>query len=396
MGLPDFKALKERVGIDDVAYSLGYRINRAAGVGRYIEMIQPDGKGGHIDSIVIRNPNNKVAQYYFRHSRMGGGDVVAFITEKINLFQETGRNKWEIAGKVLRRLANEPVSGIDDSSYLGRSSGRQGFDPERWETQPMTEHLANGMSYLSPRGLSAETLNAFAPHIVRVRDRQSEKFKDFNIGFPYHEPGSDTVVGYEIRGFAKYKIKAAGTNSSTAAWIADLSVNKNPYAIRNVYFGESAYDIMAFYQANKPRIDTETSVFVSIGGSFSDRQIKGIMNHYANAKAVDCFDNDLAGQVYGIRMAGLLDNKSLHLVRTNGGVRLSVEGKDILLPPGKENLTELSRHVRFSGRVRQWKPPSEFKDWNDVVMNKPWKHQLTVSKFQRDENLERRRNGMKR
>lgn len=43
MGLPDFKALKERVGIDDVAYYLGYQVNRQAGVGRFIEMVLPDG-----------------------------------------------------------------------------------------------------------------------------------------------------------------------------------------------------------------------------------------------------------------------------------------------------------------------------------------------------------------
>ena len=391
MGLPNFKALKERVGIDDVAYSLGYRINRAAGIGRYVEMILPDGNGGHSDSIVIRNPHDKAGQYYFRHSRMGGGDVLAFITEKISLFHETGRNKWDIAGKVLRRLANEPVPDMDDCSYLGKITGRKGFEPDRWETQPIAEHLKNGMAFLAPRGISKETLVAFASHIVRIRDRQSENFKDFNIGFPYHEPGNDAVVGYEIRGFAKYKSKAAGTNSSTAAWVVDLSVNKNPYAIKNVYFGESAYDIMAFYQANRLKIDTETSVFVSIGGSFSDRQVKGLMNHFANAKAVDCFDNDLAGQVYGIRMAGLLDNKSLRLVKTNDGLRLTADGKDILLPLGKETLSELSRHVRFSGRVRQWKPPTDFKDWNDVVMNKPWKQQVLATKFQRDENLEQRR-----
>lgn len=396
MGLPDFKALKERVGIDDVAYSLGYRINRAAGIGRYIEMILPDGHGGHTDSIVIRNPSDKAGQYYFRHSRMGGGDVLAFITEKVSLFHESGRNKWEIAGKVLRRLANEPVPDITDNSYLGKIPGRQEFDPERWETQPIAEHMKNGMVYLAPRGISKETLEAFAPHIVRIRDRKSENFKGFNIGFPYREPDGENVVGYEIRGFAKYKIKAAGTNSSTAAWIADLSKIQNPFAIRNVYFAESAYDIMAFYQANKARLDTETSVFVSLGGSFSDRQVKGIMNHYGNARAVDCFDNDLAGQVYGIRMAGLLDNRSLHLVKTDMGIRLSVNGTDILLPTGKENLTELSRHVRFSGRVKQWKPPMEFKDWNDVVMNKPWKPQASVNKFQRDENLQRRRFKTKR
>ena len=34
-----FRDMKERVGIDDVAYSLGYRIDRKAGVGRYIELV---------------------------------------------------------------------------------------------------------------------------------------------------------------------------------------------------------------------------------------------------------------------------------------------------------------------------------------------------------------------
>ena len=395
MGFPDFKALKEKVGIDDVAYSLGYRINRAAGVGRYVEMVLPGGDGGHTDSIVIGSPNDKARQYYFRHSRMGGGDVLAFITENIASFPETGRNKWDVAGKVLRRLANEPVPENEDAAYIGRVVGRQEFDPERWETQPMAEHPANGMSFLAPRGLSRDTLDAFAPFIVRIRDRQSQNFKEFNIGFPYREPGSDEVAGYEIRGFSKYKTKAAGTNSSTAAWVADLSANKNPYAARNVYFSESAYDIMAFYQANKAKLDTGTSVFVSIGGSFSDRQVRGVMDHYANAKAVDCFDNDLAGQVYGIRMAAVLDNKSLRIVRTDDGIHLSVGGKDVLLPPEKATLTELGRHVSLSGRTRQWKPPADFKDWNDVVMHKPWRQQETAGKYQRDERLEERRGGRK-
>ena len=66
MAQPDFKTLKERVGIDDAAYDLGYRVNRQAGVGRFIEMVLPDGSGGHTDSIVISNPKDKAAQYYFR------------------------------------------------------------------------------------------------------------------------------------------------------------------------------------------------------------------------------------------------------------------------------------------------------------------------------------------
>ena len=35
----NFKELKSRVGVDDVAYALGYRLDRQAGVGRYIELV---------------------------------------------------------------------------------------------------------------------------------------------------------------------------------------------------------------------------------------------------------------------------------------------------------------------------------------------------------------------
>ena len=35
----NFKELKSRVGVDDVAYALGYRLDRKAGVGRYIELV---------------------------------------------------------------------------------------------------------------------------------------------------------------------------------------------------------------------------------------------------------------------------------------------------------------------------------------------------------------------
>ena len=199
MAQPDFKTLKERVGIDDAAYDLGYRVNRQAGVGRFIEMVLPDGSGGHTDSIVISNPKDKAAQYYFRHSAPGSGDVVSFIRENIGRFPDGGRNEWDTVGRVLCRLANEPVPEISSGSYLGGRTVRQEFDPARWETQPMTEHLRNGMAFLTPRGFTVDTLKVFAPHIVRIRDRESQTFRDFNIGFPYREPGgTETVVMHTV------------------------------------------------------------------------------------------------------------------------------------------------------------------------------------------------------
>ena len=393
MGLPDFKALKEKVGIDDIAYSLGYRVNRLAGVGKFVEMCLTDGNGKHIDTIVIRNPKDKAGQSFFRHNAMGKGDVINFIKENIDSFHEQGRNQWEKIANILRKFANEPIPDIGDSAYLKKMgyTESQHFDASRYEVQPMAEHLKNGMMYMTPRGFSKETLKTFSPFIVRIKDLKSDRFNDYNIGFPYREPGKDEILGYEIRGYGNFKGKVTGTNSTTAAWIASLSREENPMAVRNVYFAESAYDIMAFYQANAMRIDRETSVFVSIGGTFSDRQVTGIMRHYENANAVDCFDNDLAGRIYGIRMAGLLSGKHLNIVKCDDAVRITLDGKEVAFKEAETNLQEVSRHMGFSSRMRQWKPPEAFKDWNDVIMNKPFIQLTQKDKFERDAALEKRR-----
>jgi hypothetical protein len=398
MGSPDFKALKEKVGVDDVAYSLGYRVNRLAGVGRFIEMCLSDANGKHTDTIVIRNPKDKANQSYFRHNAAGRGDVINFIQENIHSFHEHGRNQWEMIGNILRKLANEPIPDVGDSAYLKKMgySGEQRFDKTRYEVQTMAEHLKNGMMYMAPRGFAKETLKQFAPYFVRIKDLKSEHFNDYNIGFPYREPGKEEVLGYEIRGYGNFKGKVTGTNSTSAAWIVCMSSTDNPLAVRNVYFGESAYDIMAFYQANRSKIDLETSVFVSIGGTFSDRQVTGIMNLYEKANAVDCFDNDLAGHIYGIRMAALLEGRHLNIVKTDDAVRITLDGKEMLFKAEETTLKEVSKHIRVSGRAKQWKPPRAYKDWNDVIMDRPLEQLEIKDKFQRDEALAKRRaNGIK-
>lgn len=393
MARVDFKCLKEKVGIDDIAYSLGYRINKKAGVGKYIEMVLNDERGRHIDTIVIRNPKDKASQSYFRHNGRGGGDAIAFIVENINSFNDGGLNQWDKVGHTLNRLADNPDPDLADGKYLEKMGYKQEpFDPSRYEVQPITEHLKNGMNYMLPRGFSEETVKTFAPYIVRLMDKQSENFKDFNLGFPYRVPGSDEVVGYEIRGYNKFKSKAAGSNSTTAAWIVDMASVENPMAVRNVYFGESAYDIMAFWQANRLRLDKESSVFVSIGGTFSDLQVSTIMKYYERASAVDCFDNDLAGRVYSLRMASVLGDRHLNIVKTDDFVMVNAGGKEIRLSHDEASLSALSKHFRISKRLSLWKPPKTFKDWNDVIMNKPFVQTEEVNKFQRNKALEERRN----
>ena len=392
----NFKDLKTKVGVDDIAYYLGYRLDRSAGVGRYIEMVLPD-TTGHKDKLIIKNPKEKAAQTYFRRNGAKGGDVVSLIRENLNSFHESGRNEWEIIGKVMARFANEPIPDYGDSLYLAKAgySDNRVFDPKLYETKEIGSDLSEVMAFFAQRGINEETVAVFAPFIKQIRDSCHTTYKQFNIGFPYTEADKDKVVGYEIRGFGSFKSKAAGTNSTTGAWIADLSQGGEPVDIRNVYFAESAYDIMAFYQLNHLRLDAAHSVFVSLGGTFSDGQVKGIMSHYPEAKAMDCFDNDLAGRIYGIRMAALLEGIRMNIHKEDSEVKITIGDKNFDIPNDQLSIRELRKHIHIRYNVGEWKAAENYKDWNDQLMGKQLEVVPIENKFARDRNLaDRREKGM--
>lgn len=399
MQQPTFQELKTRVGIDDVAYSLGYQLNRRAGVGRYIELILPDGQNGKLDTIVISHPTQKERQRFFHRNGSSKGDVVTFIGENLSRFNKFGRNQWEVIGKVMADFANMPIMDNADRGY-GNNLGYppQEFNPKRYTGQTVFGNTDYAMGFFSERGITKETVSVFAPHIEVVTDRKN-KFGLPMIGFPYREAGfKDDLLGYELRGEKGFKGKAAGTNSRTAMWIAGIpSALNNPQNVSHVYFAESALDAMSFYQANEKKIDLAHSAFVSVGGALSNGQVNGVMKHFNLAKAVDCFDNDLTGRIYGMRMAGLVDGKRLNIMQVGDNLIISTENKDvnIEMPIGKAGVKELSRHMELSGRVEVWKPPVNYKDWNDVVRGMPLEALQLKTKFQRDEHLGRLRDEMR-
>ena len=394
----NFKDLKEKVGVDDIAYSLGYRLDRSAGVGKFIEMSLPDGRGGYTDTIVIRNPSKKAEQSYFHRNGSGGGDVICLILENVNSFNICGRDKWDTTRRVIAKFANEPIPDYGDGKYLKDAgiSESQVFDPKRWDVLPAESSIHHVMSYFEPRSIKQETVMDFAPYLRRIRDLQSKTYTNYNLGFPYTVPGSDEAVGYEVRGYKGFKTKAPGTNSTTAAWIVDMTDGKNPLDVKNVYFAESGYDIMAFYQFNRLKLDKESSVFVSLGGTFADGQVKGIMRHFKNARPVDCFDNDLAGRIYGIRLVGLMESVNLNLVRTDKFVQVTVDGQQHRMSLEKASAHELASFMDIKSDIGEWKSAKAFKDWNDQVMNRPMVQLPLPNKYQRNEKLaEDRKKGLK-
>ena len=384
-----YTTFKAKVGIDEIASHLGYKLDRRAGVGRYIEMCLRDGAGRKTDSIIISHPNDKSSQTYFHRNGSSGGDVISLIKENLNAFGVAGETEYDIINAVIDKFTGTDYT-FKREYDLAKSASSKVFDSSRYVIEPAAEHFDSIMSYFRQRSIDEETVRVFLPYLVRVTDTKAE-FKYRNLAFPYSQPGSDTIEGCELRGYNGFKMKAEGTNSSTAAWIADFS-DSNAESVRNVYFFESGYDAMAFYQVNKSRIDLPTSVFVSTGGSFSNMQIRKVTDYYAHARYWDCFDNDKAGILYGIRMEALLNRVTLNIVTTDEGAIIEHRGiKTVKISNDKLSLNRVAGEFHLSRHVSVWKAPKGYKDWNDVTMNKSIDALVQKTKFHRNENLRENR-----
>ena len=193
-----------------------------------------------------------------------------------------------------------------------------------------------------------------------------------------------------MRGYGGYKSKAAGSDSSSSAWVADLS-GGNWLVVKNVFFCESAFDAMAFYQMNQNLMKND-SALVSLGGTFSDGQVQGVMKCFPNARPFDCFDNDLAGRIYGLRMLSLLEDIPMRINKVEDVIRIEAKGKTFDLVQGRSFLEQLSEQLNIRYKMGQWLPPKAFKDWNDCLLNQPMDRKLTLSQEDRINNLAERRN----
>ena len=382
----NFKDLKSRVGIDDVAYALGYRLDRKAGVGKYIELVLGDERDKR-DTIIVSNRRDKASQIFFRRDG-SKGDVVTLIRENLNSFCVSGKDDWQKVAKVMARFANLPEPEYrEDTEYARSNRSNQEFDKSRYDVIPLNLDKIPKIFY--QRGLSDDTVKALSPFISLIRDTKNENFDGYNIGFPYTEAKDSEVKGYEIRGLSGYKSKAAGTNSSSAAWVADLS-GGNTYLVKSVFFTESAFDAMAFYQINRVKLNGNIAI-VSLGGTFSDKQITSVMDRFPNARAFDCFDNDIAGRIYGLRLMALVEDFPIKITKTENGLKVEAKNKSFEVDPGRSLSSQVSENISIRHKMGQWTPPKAFKDWNDCLMNKPMEISLTPNKSDRDTKLAEQR-----
>lgn len=341
------------------------------------------GKEGKRDTIIVSNHRDKASQVYFRRDG-SKGDVVTLIRENLGSFVVSGRNDWQKVAKVMARFANLPEPEFsEDQEFVSSARVSRRFDKSRYDVKPVEPERIPRIFF--QRGISDETVRIFSPFLSLIRDTKNENFNGYNVGFTYTESVGSSIKGYEIRGMGGYKSKAAGTNSSTASWVADLS-GGNSEAVKSVYFFESAYDAMAFYQINRERLNKDIAL-VSLGGTFSDGQITRAMERFPCAKAFDCFDNDVAGRIYGLRLMSLVENFPIKITKTDTGLKVEAKGKSFPVNPDNPLAAQVDRNISIRHKIGQWTPSKSFKDWNDCLMNKPVEPVIIPHKHERDSSL---------
>lgn len=393
-----FNDLKSKVGVIDVALAIGYRLNKKAGLGNYVEMVLTV-DGVKKDTIIVKNSQNKASQIFFRRDG-SKGDVIALIKENLTSFNvpQSG-SVYKAIGTVLCKMANMPEPNYKAQLEACANAPRKAvFDPQRYVTEPLDNGIIKSFDIpiLRERGFNADTIAAFAPFMNLVTDNKAPNFKGINIGFPYINPSSlefSVIKGYEIRGANKFKSKAAGTDSSNCCWLAAPGFADCPDAIAysgniKVYLAESAFDIMAFYQQNKYKIDAENAVFCSFGGTFSDNQVLNLLKGLPKASYVDCFDNDLVGRSYAVRLASIISGITLHTEIKDNNLIVSAGDMDQLtIADGGFSMEALKEHFKLSAKVESYPAPYKYKDWNDCLLGKAFRASKTVSKHDRNERL---------
>ena len=310
-----------RLNIQDVLLDAGYHLNRRDGL-RYPSYVRLDSEGRR-----IRNDKFIVTQQgkcCFKPQQQKVYNIISFIKEHPHFFAEYrgGISPDRLVNLVCNRLLNHPIADRETRIIQPKRDVKpfdmadydiHKFNPQDRATQkkfyPFFKH----------RGIDLYTQYAFHRDFCLATKHREDGARYTNLAFPLTVP-KDTgqVVGLEERGRPRmdgsgsYKGKAEGSNSSQGLWIA--SPAQTPLAnARHIYWFESAYDAMAYYQLHQVNNkDLRKAVFVSTGGNPTVEQMRGVLALTLPARQHICFDTDLAG----IEFAKNLQQEMYRVVRS--------------------------------------------------------------------------------
>lgn len=368
-----FDEYKAKISIAQIAEDLGYRQDMSKG------KLSPsfrlmDSAGNKIDEIVIKEPNSKNERYFDRNYK--GGDLISFIKNHINDFpQFQHSNQFVRLNMILGHYANIPY--VPKYETYKSLPEQRTFDLSRYKEAPTS---INDLQYLTrERNINPQTVEAFLPFIKRVRDLQG-KGDFYNVAFPYTNPTDKNrgTTNFELRNYG-FKGMATGGDKTNSLWIADFA--SDPITAKHIYFAESALDAMSYYELNKNKIKLDESVFCSVGGYISPNQIKNTIAHYPCASVHTCFDNDLNGNLYDIKVYNIIANKELQIKEDKDKGTIIFKTPTIEFSIPKDEVS-LSKFREAKGAAHNFTPMTvhkaekECKDFNEVLMKQ--KNKLSV------------------
>ncbi len=297
----------QRLNIQDLLIDAGYHLNKRDGL-RYPSYVRLDNDGRRIrgDKFIV----TQQGKCCFHAQEQKVYNIISFIKNYPHFFSEyhAGMSPDRLVNLVCNRLLNNPIENRETRIIQPKKDVKpfdvadydiHKFNPQNRETQKKF------YPYFKSRGIDLYTQYAFHRDFCLATKHREDGAAYTNLSFPLTLPNGDgTVVGFEERGRARmdgsgsYKGKAAGSNSSEGLWIA--SPAKTPLAAaKHIYWFESAYDAMAYYQLHQAQNkELRKAVFVSTGGSPTVAQMRGVLSVTISAKQHICFDADLAGMEF--------------------------------------------------------------------------------------------------
>ena len=345
----NYEDFKRRINIQDLLVDAGYSLNRRDGL-RYPSYVKmgSDGRRVRGDKFIVTD-NGLCC---FQPPQRKNYNIISFIKEHPHFFSEysPGMNTDRLVNLVCNRLLNQPID-RRPSIVTDRERSKKAFDLKKYERLDFRRDDWDSQKafypYFKSRGIALDTQRAFSNYFFIAMREASNGKTNTNLSFPLRKPNDlATIVGLEERGRADaegkngYKGMAAGSNATDGMWIACLSgeaLNK----AKDVYWFESAYDAMAFYQITKNELkngrnrDSEEdlsrldkSVFVSTGGNPSIHQFKGMIAETSEANHHLCFDRDRAGQMFAINFALTKAGKTFNTHVTPKGKLIVVDTTD--------------------------------------------------------------------
>lgn len=313
-----FQLYLDKVNIQELLKHAGYVNNRRDGL-RYPTYVLLDNDGRRISgSKFIVNPHTNTC---YHPPEIRNFNVISFITEHPDIFPEKADNPYRLVHEVCRNILNLPpeerktsvLEPVGAKPFNINDYDRTYFSKNDWESKKQFGPFFIG------RGINLSTQSAFSRSFMLATRKPENDMKKgrTNLSFPMFIPGKSGIVGLEERGYPRldgssgYKGMARGSNASEGLWIANLSGKKIGEA-RNVYWFESAYDAMAYYQMNSKNPDVQKGVYVSTGGNPGVMQMRGMLVAAPMAVHHAAFDNDLAGRQFAANLqdsAKAIDSK---------------------------------------------------------------------------------------